>query len=82
MATPVHSFGIINSEQFFEKLLDDYKDFDQCHVSARYAMNCTLTAWHLSDWIYEEYYKKDSRFKVVQDFQNCITKKCPALQIL
>ncbi|MFN8437327.1 MAG: hypothetical protein U0V72_06750 [Cytophagales bacterium] len=61
--TPKFSFGIINSEQFLEKLLSEYEDFDKNPISARHAINCALTAWHLTDWIYQEHSIIKDNFK-------------------
>ncbi|MEK6783147.1 MAG: hypothetical protein AABY93_15710 [Bacteroidota bacterium] len=74
------SFDIVNSKQFFSKLLEDSKDYQIDKTSSRLAINCAMTAWHLSDWIYfeEEY---DKIYKLV-DFQERLKKLCPALQIM
>ncbi|MGE0079355.1 MAG: hypothetical protein AB7S48_15955 [Bacteroidales bacterium] len=50
-----YAFDIKNSKDFFEKLKLDYLDFQKDILSSRLAINCALTAWHLTDWIYEEY---------------------------
>ncbi|MDB5236708.1 MAG: hypothetical protein JWR44_3701 [Hymenobacter sp.] len=69
---PLFSFGIVSSKGFLEKLTEEYKDFDNNHVSARYAMNCALTSWHLTDWTYSEFFKEDERF---QDTEKTKTKQ-------
>jgi hypothetical protein len=69
---PLFSFGIVSSKGFFEKLEEEFRDFDNNHVSARYAINCALTSWHLIDWTYSEYFKDDARF---QDTEKTKTKQ-------
>ena len=54
---PQFSFNIISSQKFFEKLELDFKDFDADHLSARHAVNCALTSWHLTDWTYNEFFR-------------------------
>jgi hypothetical protein len=68
---------------FFKKLKDDYNEYCTNEVSSRIAINCAMTAWHLSEWIYNEY--KDTKlteFSKIIDFHNYIKKECPALQIM
>jgi hypothetical protein len=60
---PKFSFGIVSSRQFLEKLEQEYSDFDKDHISARHAINCALTSWHLSDWTYSEYFSTDPAFQ-------------------
>lgn len=59
---PSNSFEIENSKGFFQKLEDEYKDFDKAHLNPRFAINCAITSWHLTDWTYQEFFKKDLRF--------------------
>ncbi len=72
MQKPNYTFEIIKSKDFFEKLMDEYCDFDKNHLNARFAMNCAITSWHLTDWTFQEFYKKDNRF---QDSIEIINKK-------
>jgi hypothetical protein len=60
---PSNSFEIENSKGFFDKLCDEYNDFDKAHLNPRFAINCAITSWHLTDWAYQEFFKKDERFK-------------------
>ncbi len=52
---PVHGYEIKNSLDFFRKLLDEREDFLKNPTSSRHAINWTLTAWHLHEWIYCEF---------------------------
>lgn len=60
---PNNSFEIKNSKDFFEKLRDEYNDFDRAHLNPRHAINCAITSWHLTDWTYQEFFKSDSKFQ-------------------
>jgi hypothetical protein len=44
-------FDIITSRDFLGKLEADYKDFKAQSDSARYALNCIITAYHLHVWV-------------------------------
>ena len=57
------SFGIISSYEFFYKLLQEYKDFDKYYPSARHAINCAITSWHLTDWTFNEFYIDDPKYQ-------------------
>lgn len=44
-----------SSKDLFDKLLSDF-DLFKGDVSAIYkALDCALSAWHLTDWVYNEY---------------------------
>jgi len=60
---PSNSFEIENSKGFFKKLQDEYNDFDKEHLNPRFAINCAITSWHLTDWTYQEFFKTDLRFQ-------------------
>ncbi len=61
--SPSNSFEIKNSKGFFKKLQDEYNDFDKEHLNPRFAINCAITSWHLTDWTYQEFFKNDERFQ-------------------
>lgn len=78
-----YSFDIKNSKDFFKKLEDDYEEFSTQEVSSRIALNCAMTAWHLSEWIYNEYKETEfNEFRRMTDFHNHIKSECPSLQIM
>lgn len=60
---PSNTFEIEDSRGFFQKLQDEFSDFDKDHLNPRHAINCALTSWHLTDWTYQEFYKDDPRFQ-------------------
>ncbi len=94
---PTLTFEIKNSKDLFNKLLEEYKDFDRQHLNPRYAMNSAITSWHLTDWTYLEHYKNDDRFQDSESkdktgrqltisgllkYQQFIIKQCPELEYM
>lgn len=75
------SFGFDNrnSEDFHTKLCEDYAEFMKDTFSSRVAINCAMTAWHLTEWVYHESftgtYSKNA-------FQTKLKAVCPSLQIM
>lgn len=77
------SFSIKKPEDFFKKLQEDYIEFCKDKTSSRVALNCAMTAWHLTEWIYNEYNSQlIHSFQKLSDFQSFIKVQCPSLQIM
>lgn len=74
------SFDIVSAQDFFRKLEEDYRDFTKDVTSSRNAINCALTAWHLTDWIYNQF--PNLGFSSLYKFQENIKVQCPSLQIM
>lgn len=74
------SFEIKNSTDFLRKLLEEYKEYEKDYTSSRVALNCAMTAWHLSDWVFYEFIKKDA--SELPKFQKELKILCPELQIM
>lgn len=74
-----YSFGIKTSIDFFHKLEDDHNEFLKDPLSSSKALNCAMSAWHLTDWIYVEYYAGQVHSK---HFKERIKQECFALVIL
>jgi hypothetical protein len=70
------TFEINNSTDLFNKLIDEYNDFDKQHLNPRFALNCAITTWHLSDWSFNEFFKNDPRFQdsEINDKKGCVKK--------
>ncbi|MCV9387972.1 hypothetical protein [Reichenbachiella ulvae] len=81
----------------FDKLLEEYADFDKEHLNPRHAMNCATTSWHLTDWTYQEFFTTDKRFQdrekytskgnlifisALQLYQQYLIKSCPELEYM
>jgi hypothetical protein len=56
-------FDIEKSEDFYRKLVEDYDDFMASPSSARLALNCILTAYHLYEWVWGDWLKSDRALK-------------------
>jgi hypothetical protein len=50
-----HAYEIKTSVDFFKKVLDEREDCLREPTSSRHAMNFSITAWHLHEWIWAEY---------------------------
>jgi hypothetical protein len=56
-------FGITTADDFFAKLEADYVDFKAQPDSARLALNCIITAYHLHEWVWGRWLKSDTEAK-------------------
>ena len=94
---PSLTFDFNNSKKIFENLLEEYSDFDKQPLKSRFAMNCAINSWHLTDWTFQEFFINDIRFqdKVSVDkkgndnfvqgiilYQQYLTKLCPELEYM
>jgi hypothetical protein len=52
-------FAIKTSRDFYGKLLEDFADFQSDQTSARCAINCAVTAYHLHEWVWGDWLKTD-----------------------
>ena len=52
-------FGIITSRDFLAKLEADCTDFKAEPDSARHALDCIITAYHLHEWVWGDWLKTD-----------------------
>jgi hypothetical protein len=50
-------WGIETASDFFEKLKEDHDEFVNDSASARLALNCVITAYHLAEWIWGDLLK-------------------------
>lgn len=75
------SFDIKSSEDFFNKLIEEFNDLQNDPLSSRHAINCAMTAWHLTDWIYWEF-GLDKKYPKLPDFQKNIKVECESLRIM
>lgn len=94
---PKLTFEIKSSRDMLKKLLEEYSDFDKQHLNPRFAINCAITSWHLTDWTYHEFFKNDERFqdretldkkgcrKIIHGnhlYQQYSSKQCPELEYM
>lgn len=56
-------FGIATAQDFYGMLVDDFDDFmDEPH-SARRAIHCAVSAYHLHDWVWGERLARDAALR-------------------
>ncbi|MCF6142505.1 hypothetical protein L1S34_14510 [Flavobacterium sp. K77] len=94
---PTLTFEISTSNDLFNKLLEEYSDFDKQHLNPRFAMNSAINSWHLTDWTYQEFFINDERFQNSESinkkgelkfisgllkYQQYLTKLCPELEYM
>ncbi len=75
------SFDIKTPRDFYNKLIADFEDYKKSDNSSRIALNCAMTSWHLSDWIYHEFNMKKS-YPKLKDYQEHVKSICLSLQIM
>jgi len=76
------SFNIRDTKDFLNKLLEDYEEFQKDPTSSRIAINSAMTAWHLSDWAYNEFSGIKTQFPKLDQYQSYLKTLCPQLQIM
>jgi len=77
------SFNIKTTRDFYNKLNEDYEEYFKDRLSSRKALNFALTAWHLSDWTYNEFNNKfKAAYKDLGSFQSNLKELCPSLQFM
>lgn len=74
-----YSFEIKNSRDLFKKLQEEYKDLENDELSSRHAINCAMTAWHLTDWTFKEYMSSHG-FNDIGKYRESLT--CASLKIM
>lgn len=77
------SFNIKTTADFFQKLREEYDEFCKDKTSARVALNCAMTAWHLTEWSYNEFNPQiSSQFPTLASYQQELKRQCSSLQIM
>lgn len=76
-------FGLTTSRDFLDKLEAEFSDFTADPGSGRHALNCALTAFHLHEWVWADWLKRDHAvkgqlgIKTKKDFLGWIDRSCP-----
>jgi hypothetical protein len=52
-------FDITDSVAFYGKMIEDYDDLAADSDSARHAINCAISAYHLAEWIWGDWLQTD-----------------------
>ncbi|MEO8591542.1 MAG: hypothetical protein ABI432_19330 [Flavobacteriales bacterium] len=55
-----YTFEIKTSSDLLRKLEKDFVEFGAHHMSSSKALNCAMSAWHLTDWVHHERAKDKS----------------------
>ena len=85
-----HSFGT-NWQSFFEKLRQEHEDLRRTPGSTRHALNFSLNAWHLPEWLWGDRlkgnYDEQKRvfgtiFKDDEAFYRHLHIQCPQLLLV
>lgn len=74
------SFDLTNSIDMLKKLLWDTEEYLKDRSAVYKGLNCAMTAWHLSEWVYHEY--QTTAYKKLADYQEALKLMCPQLQIM
>jgi hypothetical protein len=81
-------FDIKTSRDFYKKLLEDFADFQENPRSARLAINCTITAYHMHEWTWGDWLKSDYptwkllKIRDVNSFLTWLDQKSPWFKLM
>lgn len=83
------SFGLHDSRDMLAKLRWELQNLfcrQRYDIAAckYHAFNCAVTAWHVTDWLWQDIsleLKNKKQWKRIQDFQRDVRKECPALAL-
>jgi hypothetical protein len=76
-------FDITTSWDFFQKLEADFDDYMKEPHSARLALNCAITAYHLCEWVWGDWLNTDYatwqqlKIRDLESFKRWIFDVCP-----
>lgn len=76
-------FDITNSNDFYATLVQDFDDFMQDQSSARLALHCAISAYHLHEWVWGDWLKEDYatrralEVRDIDSFRARIEEACP-----
>jgi hypothetical protein len=85
------SFGITTPTAMLDKLFEEQRDFESGHcLSARHAINATMTAYHLHEWVWgafakgrpdlhQEWQLSPGKKANREDFLSWVEQQCPAI---
>ena len=82
----IEMFDIVTCRDFLAKLNADFDDFLKQQDSARLALNCIVTAYHLHEWVWGDWLKTDHAawkqlgIRDKETFIAWIEHECPRVQ--
>jgi hypothetical protein len=81
-------FDIITCRDFHAKLKADFEEFGKEEDSARLALNCAITAYHLHEWVWGDWLKTDYAvwkklgIRDKESFIAWLERECPGFDTL
>lgn len=81
-------FDIITSRDFMNKLEADYLDFKAEPDSARLALNCIITVYHLHEWVWGDWLNRDFEtwkrlgIRDIDTFKKWLDIHCPGFLVI
>ena len=72
------SFEIKTTNDLFNILLEDYKEYLENRISSRHALHCAIISWHIYEWANKEFEPELSGDK----YKEMILNRCPSLEIM
>jgi len=77
-----YSFEIQDSRDLFLEFLRQYDEYQKDVMSSSNAVICAILAWHVIDWIYEEFPSVTESYKNKNNFQKALKAKCLSLKYI
>jgi hypothetical protein len=77
----MYSFENKTSVDKLKELLSQYEEFKKDNTSSVKATELSTNAWHLTDWVYEEF-KDAQSWTSLGNFREILYPDCPSLKIM
>ncbi|MEP1490029.1 MAG: hypothetical protein ABJK28_16540 [Algibacter sp.] len=75
------TFGTDTARDKYEEFLQEYSEYKEDETSIKKAKNLSISAWHLVDWVFEDY-KTSHNFDKIGDFRETLYPTCQSLKIM
>jgi len=75
------NFGQDTAMDKYDEFLNDYFNYKTENTSVRWAKTVAISAWHLIDWVFNEY-KTIHGCLGIGDFRNELFRQCESLKIM
>lgn len=76
------SFDIKNSTDLFKEFRNRIDEYFKEPLSSGNAVICAMFAWHIADWIYQEFSSISSRYNKIKNFQADLKQNCSSLSYM
>jgi hypothetical protein len=75
------SSGLLkSSEDLFLKLIEDHKAFQNDPLSTYKVVDCAMSAWHLTDWVYKE--RESVNYPDLGSMRTAFSLQCNDLNVM